>query len=112
MQPGRQREVRLRRPRAEDAAIFAEWGTDSEFCEQAGWSSETSITDRHDWWSTVIDEPPSELIRLVLCLDDEVVGYVDLHGSDPDRRELGYLVGGRERWHQGIGTLAATAALA
>ena len=102
----------LRRPTAEDAVIFAEWGADREFCEQAGWSLETSIVDRRARWSAIIAEPPSDLIRLVACMDDEVVGYVDLHGTDHHRRELGYVVGGRERWHRGIGTQVAIAGLA
>ena len=41
----------------------------------------------------------------------DVVGYVDLHGSGP-RRELGYVVGGRERWGQGFGRSVAHAGLA
>jgi RimJ/RimL family protein N-acetyltransferase len=104
-------EATLRRPTAEDATLLAEWGTDPEFCEHAGWSGQTNLTDRRAWWSAVIAEPRADLIRLVVCLDDEVVGYVDLHGTDPHRRELGYVVGGRERWHRGIGTRAAIAGL-
>lgn len=105
-------EATLRSPTIADATIFAEWGTDSVFCDQAGWSPETNIADRRAWWSASIAEPPPTLIRLAVCLDGEVVGYVDLHGTEPDRRELGYVIGGRERWHRGIGTLAATAGLA
>jgi len=97
---------------AEDAVTFAEWGTDRVFCEHAGWSPDTGIADRRAWWAALIAGPPPDLIRLAICVAGEVVGYVDLQGTEPDRRELGYLIGGRNRWNRGLGTLAAKAGLA
>ena len=102
----------LRSLLAEDAVTFAEWGTDRVFCEHAGWSPETGLADRRAWWAALIAEPPPDLIRLAICVAGEGVGYVDLQGTEPDRRELGYVIGGRNRWNRGLGTLAAKAGLA
>lgn len=44
-------------------------------------------------------------------LDGDLVGYVDLHGDEADRRELGFVIGERARWGLGIGHMAAGAAL-
>ncbi len=49
---------------------------------------------------------------MAACAHGEVVGYVDLHGDEPDRRELGFVVGRRERWGRGLGTAVARAGLA
>lgn len=104
-------EVRLRSLAAGDAAVLAEWGTDRVFCEHAGWSPDTALADRREWWATTITQPPPGLLRLAACVSGEVVGYVDLHGSEPDRRELGYVVGGRDRWGRGLGSLVARAGI-
>lgn len=42
---------------------------------------------------------------------DELVGYVDLHGSDPGEKELGFVIGPSRRWGQGLGRRAAEAGL-
>lgn len=59
----------------------------------------------------LIEHPPADLLRLAAIQDGHLVGYVDLHGSAPDRRELGFLVGPRELWGQGLGRAAASAGL-
>ncbi len=92
--------------------MFAEWGTDPVFCEHAGWSPGTALADRREWWAAMIAQPPPGLIRLAASVSGEIVGYVDLNGSESDRRELGYLIGGRDRWNRGLGTLVARAGLA
>ncbi|MEV6268219.1 GNAT family N-acetyltransferase [Kribbella sp. NPDC051936] len=38
---------------------------------------------------------------------DEIVGYVDLAGAAPDRRELGYAIGPSDSWGRGLGGIAA-----
>jgi RimJ/RimL family protein N-acetyltransferase len=35
------------------------------------------------------------------------VGYVDLAGDEPNRRELGYVIGPSDRWGQGLGGTVA-----
>ena len=40
-----------------------------------------------------------------------MVGYVDIQGEEPDRRELGYLVGPSCRWGRGLGLAAARAGI-
>lgn len=104
--------VQLRSLAAEDALVFAGWGADRVFCEYAGWSSDTAASDRREWWAAAIAQPPQDLIRFAACVSGEVIGYVDLHGAEPDRRELGYLIGGRERWNRGLGTVVARVGLA
>lgn len=59
----------------------------------------------------LIAESPTDLLRLAAVQDGRLVGYVDLHGNDPHRRELGFLVGPREVWGQGLGMAVATAGL-
>jgi len=105
-------EVQLRSLVAADAVVFAAWGKDRVFCEHADWSLGTSAAGRRNWWRAMIAEPPPDLIRRAACVSGEVVGYLDLHGSESDRRELGYLIGGRDRWGRGLGTLVARAGLA
>jgi RimJ/RimL family protein N-acetyltransferase len=36
-----------------------------------------------------------------------VIGYADLFGADPDRRELGIVIGERSLWGKGLGRLGA-----
>ena len=55
--------------------------------------------------------PPADLVRLGVVVEDALVGYVDLHGQEPVRRELGFVIGVRDRWGQGLGRRAASAAL-
>lgn len=68
--------------------------------------------DRLRFWEELINAPPTDLVRLGAVCDQELVGYIDLHGAEPRRRELGYTIGGRERWGRGLGTAAAGAGLA
>lgn len=63
------------------------------------------------FWQELITDPPRDLIRLGVESDEGLIGYVDLHGSERDRRELGYTIGGRDRWGRGLGTAAAAAGL-
>lgn len=91
---------------------MAGWGDDLLFCDEAGWSRELDPLERRVRWGELIAAPPAALLRLAGVADDEVIGYVDLFGDEPGRRELGFLVGGRERWGQGYGTALASAGLA
>jgi RimJ/RimL family protein N-acetyltransferase len=59
----------------------------------------------------LIQSPLSDLIRLGVDYEGVLVGYVDLHGDEPHRRELGFVIGERGRWSRGLGRLAAAAAL-
>lgn len=90
-----------------DAPVMAAWGDDLLFCDEAGWSRDLDPAERRERWAELVAEPPADLLRLAAVVDGEVVGYVDLHGSEPGRRELGYLVGGRERFGKGLGTAMA-----
>lgn len=104
--------VRLRPLAVRDADVMAAWGDDPLFCDEAGWSPDLDPAERRVRWGELVRDPPADLIRLAGVLDGAVVGYVDLHGSEPGRRELGYLVGGRERWGRGLGTALARAGVA
>jgi len=70
-----------------------------------------SLAERQQAKRRLVLAPPKNLIRLGAVLDGDLVGYVDLHGDEPDRRELGFVIGERARWGLGIGHLTAAAAL-
>lgn len=104
--------VVLRPLGAADAEVVAAWGEDLLFCDAAGWSRDLGPTERRVRWAALADDPPHGLLRQAAVVGGEVVGFVDLNGSEPGRRELGYVVGGRERWGRGLGTALARAGLA
>jgi RimJ/RimL family protein N-acetyltransferase len=95
-----------------DVPIAAAWGLDDELCRRAEWTVGLPIEEHRKHWESLLRSPSPELIRLAAVSDGELVGYVDLHGTDPDRRELGYVIGRRELWGRGLGTRAARAGLA
>ena len=103
--------VRLRPLLPADAQTFADWGADPQFCRHAEWRAGRPPADRLRFWEELISAPPPDLVRLGADCDQELVGYVDLHGTAPGRRELGYTIGGRDRWGLGLGTAAAAAGL-
>ena len=95
-----------------DVATYALWGQDRRFCEHAGWTVDLPRPDHEAHWHNLVTRPPSDLVRLAAVAGEEVVGYVDLHGDEPHRRELGYVVGPSARWGQGLGTTVARLGLA
>ena len=104
-------ELHLRPMMLSDAATFASWGLYGIFRAHAGWGESLSIEDLRVWWAASIATPDPQLIRLAAVSGDDLVGYIDLHGREEDKRELGFLVGPSTRWGQGWGTLAASAGL-
>lgn len=94
-----------------DVPVAAAWGLDDELCRQAQWTPGLPIEKLQQHWESLVRSPSLDLIRLAAVVDDELVGYVDLHGTEPDRRELGYVIGRRELWGRGLGTRAAYAGL-
>ncbi|GAB3537872.1 GNAT family protein [Arthrobacter tecti] len=101
--------------------MIAHWGDDSQFCAEADWAADVAAPERYAFWRKLIENPPADLIRLGVVGDDGtddanrdkeiLLGYVDLHGTESERRELGYLIGQRSSWGQGLGTSAALAGL-
>jgi len=59
----------------------------------------------------LIQSPPDDLLRLGVVRLDTLVGYVDLHGDQSHRRELGFVIGERGRWGHGLGRSAAAPGL-
>jgi len=94
-----------------DAEVAASWARDVEFCRAADWSADRPYEQHVAFWRDLIQAPPPDLIRLGATNEGVLVGYVDLHGGDPMRRELGFVTGGRDRWGRGLGGRAAAAAL-
>ena len=90
---------------------MAAWGTDPHFCLEADWTVGAPLRERQRTILDLIESPPPDLIRLGAVHDGELIGYADLHGTEPDRRELGFLIGGRDRWGHGLGLLTAAAGL-
>lgn len=94
----------------DDADTIAAWGDDPDFRRAAGWSNESRRDDRSSRLRHLIETPPPDLLRLGVEHDGVLVGYVDLRGTDGHERELGYVIGDRLRWGQGLGFAAASAA--
>ncbi|WP_427884846.1 GNAT family N-acetyltransferase [Kribbella sp. GL6] len=95
-----------------DLPTFVSWGEDRRFCEHAGWTVDLAASAREAHWRRLIGQTGTGLVRLAAVADDQVVGYVDLAGEEPDRRELGYAIGPSARWGQGFGAAAARLGLA
>lgn len=104
--------ARLRPLTPDDAATIASWGADDKFCRAAGWTVRLAREERVRFHQRLISDPPRDLVRLGVQHHEDLVGYVDLHGDEATRRELGFVIGPRSAWGQGIGTEAARAGLA
>ena len=94
-----------------DAATMAQWAADPEFCRAAGWSTDLDPQAHLEFQRKIVQDPPEGLVRLGAEFAGGLVGYVDLHGSEPRRSELGFLIGERRLWGRGLGRRAAAAAL-
>lgn len=103
--------VALRPLAPEDAGVIAGWAADREFCRHADWTVDLPPAEARRFHEALIQAPPPDLIRLGAIHDGRLVGYVDLHGDQPRRRELGFLIGERRLWGRGLGFLAAAAGL-
>lgn len=90
-----------------DIAEYVSWGLDRRFCEQAGWTVDLPAAAHEAHWRALIEDPKPDPLRRAAVLGEEVVGYVDLAGAEPERRELGYVIGPSERWGRGLGGIAA-----
>ena len=101
----------LRPLAVEDAGTIAGWAADEELCRAAEWPLGRDQEFFRSFHRRSISEPPADLVRLGVVREGRLVGYVDLHGDEPDRRELGYLIGERRLWGRGVGTAAAAAGL-
>jgi RimJ/RimL family protein N-acetyltransferase len=95
----------------QDADVIARWGSDPEFCREAAWTVRLSFAEHQRFHQTLVQYPPHGLIRLGVIHEGLLVGYVDLHGDEPYRRELGFVIGERCSWGRGLGQSAAAAAL-
>jgi len=95
--------VTLRKLTLQDADVFATWAADPTFCHEADWTTGLSFAEYQHFHQTLIQSPPPELIRLGVMHEGILVGYVDLHGDEPHRRELGFVIGERSRWGVGLG---------
>jgi RimJ/RimL family protein N-acetyltransferase len=94
-----------------DAEALASWALDPLFCAAAKWTTGLSTMEYVSFHRRIITEPPSDLVRLAAVHRGELVGYVDLHGSEPLRRELGFVIGDSRQWRRGLGRQAARAGL-
>lgn len=86
-----------------DVTTYASWGLDRRFCEHAGWTVDKPLPAHEAHWHELITHPKPDLIRLAAVAGTDLVGYVDLAGDEPNRRELGYVIGPSERWGLGLG---------
>lgn len=99
----------LRSMNFDDVETFASWGLDAEFCAAAEWSHGKPLSHFRQHWETIIGSSPADLVRMaVVTGNDQVIGYCDLFGTDPDIRELGFVIGERGMWGRGLGASAAS----
>lgn len=103
--------VTLRPLEVSDADVIAGWASDPASCREADWTLELPFSEVHRRVRGLIESPPPDLMRLSLLNRGVLVGYVDLHGAKPRRRELGFLIGPRSRWGRGLDRLVAAAGL-
>ena len=95
-----------------DAGVLALWALDPKFCVAADWTVGLTYEDCRSFHAKVIADPPADLVRFGAVHRGELVGYVDLHGQDPARRELGFVIGDSRRWGRGLGEPGGTRWLA
>lgn len=95
----------------EDADVIAAWATDEEFCRAAEWTLGLSFQEHRQFQAGLICSPPSDLVRLGAVHEGRLVGYVALQGTEPQRRELGFLIGPRTVWGRGLGVATTRAGL-
>lgn len=103
--------ARLRALRPEDAETIARWGLDEKFCRAADWTVNLALETHLAFQQRLIEQPPSDLTRLGVQVEEDLVGYVVLQGEGRMRRELGFVIGERRLWRQGLGYAAARAGL-
>jgi RimJ/RimL family protein N-acetyltransferase len=103
--------VTLRALVPDDAAVIAGWGVDRTFARVADWSVDRTVADRTLFQERLIVSAPPDLQRWGVELDGSLVGFVSLRGDEPERRELGFLIGASSRWGHGLGRAAAAAGL-
>lgn len=103
-------EIRLRPLADADAPVLARWAEDDVFRLAADWSDGT-LAEHEAVFRHSIAHAPAELLRLAAVYDGRLVGYIDLHGSAPRVRELGYLIGPSAAWGRGLGRTVARAGL-
>lgn len=95
----------------EDADVIGGWAADEAFCRAAQWTLGLSREEHRHFQARLICSPPSDLVRLGALHEGRLVGYVALHGDEPHRRELGFLIGPRTVWGRGLGRATARAGL-
>ncbi|RKQ35080.1 GNAT family N-acetyltransferase [Kocuria tytonis] len=101
--------VELRTATAADAELCARWGSDDLFCRAAEWSEGVPVAERAAFLRRLNTAPPADLLRLSAWCDGVLVGYADVQGTEPTRRELGYVIGPSAAWGKGLGLAAAQA---
>jgi RimJ/RimL family protein N-acetyltransferase len=94
-----------------DAVVISGWGADPAFARVADWSPDRTVADRTAFQERLITTPPPGLLRWGVEHEGSLVGFVNLADDEPGRRELGFLIGGSDRWSQGLGRAGAAAGL-
>ncbi|MEU4163469.1 GNAT family N-acetyltransferase [Actinoplanes sp. NPDC026670] len=103
--------VALRALVPEHARTIAAWTLVPGFVREADWTPRSSLDEYESHHRQLIQAPPVGHLRLGVFESEELVGYVDFHGQSPVHRELGFLIGVRDRWGTGLGLGAAAASV-
>lgn len=93
----------------DDLAAVVRWSRDIEFCRANGWPLGRSEQEVRAQWVRLIEQPPAGFLRLGAEAGGELVGYADLADIEDGAAELGFAIGGSQRWGKGLGTATAAA---
>lgn len=88
-----------------DLPHVRQWSEDEEFCLANGWPLGLPEERLQDWFLRLLNNPPVDLVRQGIVVDERLVGYIDLKEINPleRRARLGIAIGDRAYRSQGIG---------
>ena len=104
--------VRLRAIERGDLPQFVAWFNDPEIRHYVGGVAPVSAAGEERWFDAQLDESDSYRFTIEARLDDvwRVIGNCGIHEIDWHARKapIGIVIGEREQWNRGFGTLALT----
>lgn len=96
--------VRLRPLALNDLGTIFAWSQDEIFCRACGWTPGLISARTDAFWTTLIERPAADFLRLGVEADGQLVGYTDLAGLDraAGTGEFGIAIGFSGAWGRGL----------
>ena len=84
------------------------WHCDSDLEIASGWGPRRSPTTYDAKFQSFLQDPPDDMVVFAIEAESELVGRIELAQIDREHRNasVGFFIGAREMWGQGIGTQA------